>query len=498
MSLYFLINNLDFAFGMVGAIILMMAAWLSFDAYRLQKDISVKLRFSGLALFAVWQVIYSLNTANDLLLYFGFILFILALALLLTSFVKTKALAVNAVIIIPAFSAWSHGLYFISMLLLSVIAYLALRQSKREFNKTWIPFALCFALLAAASLLNIFGAINNQSSFTSILSRLLELAGFAALAFWVWQYMRLRINESFVMISVGVTFLLATIVTLAFSTILINRVALETSNNLLTDVKVLDFSLASMKEESLAKAELIARDTDMASALDARATAELEQLGEKYLEQYNLGFLTVADPTGKVLVRAHALSKRGDTLSGERAFEEAALGNNFVTIESNSVEGFSIRAASPVLKKGKVIGTIVAGFPLDNAFADRQKKLTGLDMFIYDKDTSIAGTFFDADGRTRLIGETVTNTQIKNDVLVLGKTEAMSADIFGTLFHAAYLPIQNGDGKVIGMATVAKPEQDIVNIANATNRLTLITVVLIISVLFIPIYLVSKRFTRTL
>ena len=169
------------------------------------------------------------------------------------------------------------------------ISYLSLRQLKRDYNRTWIPFLTAFLLFGVASLLNVFGG--SQTSFAYVTSRFIELFGSISLAVWVWQYMRLRIRESFIMISVGVTFILATIITLAFSTILISRVSTDTSGNLLTNVKVLGFSIDSLKEESLAKAELISEDQGITSALLKNDTVALDQLAERFLDQYNLGFL---------------------------------------------------------------------------------------------------------------------------------------------------------------------------------------------------------------
>jgi len=491
MSFYFLINNLSFAFGMIGAIILVVAAWLSYDAYKLQKSSPILMRSVGLILFAVWEVINSQSARNDILSYFGFTIFIIGLLLIIVSFLKTKQLSVNAIVVIPAFSLWAGHLYLLSAVLFAAISYLSLRQWKREYNRTWIPFSVAFLLFTVSSLFNVWGG--NETSFPYLLSHLVELSGFISLGIWVWQYMRLRISESFVIISVGVTFLLATIITLAFSTILMNRVSIDTSNNLTTDVKVLSLSIDSLKAEALAKTELISEDQGLVDALSKNDMTSLDQSLARFLDIYNLGFLTVTDDQGTVIVRAHALSRRGDSLSGERAFEEATLKNSIATIEDSSVEGFSIRAGSPILSKNKLIGVVIAGFPLDNAFADRLKKLTGLEMLVYKQDTSVASTLFDTDGTTRLVGESLLDQNIKNSVLMNDTTFTGSTYIYQKPFYASFLPLTNNDQKVVGMISVAKPEQDIVDIANATNQLTLITVILIMLILLAPIYMISKR-----
>jgi hypothetical protein len=499
MSLYFLVNNLHFAFGMIGAIVFAMAAWLTLDSYNVQKSSPVFLRFLGLVLFTFWQTIHALGVKSDVLLYFSYALLIIGLSLIVISFLQTKKLALSAVVIIPAFTLQVQGLSIISTILFLTIAYLAFRQWKREYNQTWIPFAIAFLLFGVTYFLNIFDKGIDPTSFIYILSNVIELVGVVYLGIWVWQYMKLRISESTIMLLIGVTFILSTVVTLAFSTILINRVITETSNGLLTDVKVLDFSISGMENESLADAQLISLNPDLISAVSKNDFASLEQLSGLLLEKYNLGLLTITDKNGDVLVRGHALSKRGDSLSSERVLEEAQLKNSTVTIEDSSVEGFSIRAGSPIYgKNNQIIGVVVAGFPLDNALADKMKKLTGLEMFIYKDDTSVAGTALDTDGITRLVGNKISDKNIRNFVLTSGKTYTGSTEIFGTIFQASYLPILNADSKVVGMLSAAKPQQDIADIADATNRLTLITVLLILLVLIFPMYFISKKISSNI
>ncbi len=494
MSLYFLINNLHFAFGMIGAIVLVMAAWLTFDSYKVEKVSPVLFRLIGILCFSVWQILYSLDIKSDVFLYFGYTLLIIGLALIVISFIQTKQLAASAVVVIPAFTLYAQQLSIISTVLFFAVAYLAFRQWKREYNKTWIPFAVAFLLFGVTYFLNIFDSGTDQMSLLYILSNLAEFVGVVFLGIWIWQYMRLRISESVVMLLIGITFIMSTVVTLAFSTILINRVITETSNNLLTDVKVLDFSINGMREEALIKAQLVSEESSIATAISKNDFYFLDQISGLLLEKYKLGFLIITDKDGSVLARGHALSKKGDSLAGERAFEEAVLKNNMVTVEDSSAEGFSIRAGAPIYdKNNKVIGTAIVGFPLDNALADNMKRLTGLEMFIYKGDTAVAGTALDTDGRTRLVGNKIDNLDVKNSVLMDGKIITGSTKIYGTVFQAGYFPLLNGDDKIVGMLSVAKPQQDIVNIANATNRLTLTTVLLILLVLIFPIYFISKK-----
>jgi methyl-accepting chemotaxis protein len=321
------------------------------------------------------------------------------------------------------------------------------------------------------------------------------LIGFLFLFAWVWQFLALRIRESLIIIFISAALFLSTIVTLAFSTILISQMTDQTKENLLTNARVFDFAIKELKQEALAETALLAHDPKLGSAVATNDFQTLQSVAETFMERYSLGFVTIVDKQGTVLIRAHALSKRGDLLVGERASEEALAGNTFVTIEKSPVEKLSIRAGAPVEQKGKVIGAVIAGYPLDNAFVDGIKRVTGLEMFVYENDVSVAATAFASDGRTRLIGFPLGNDTVKDVVLKRGQNTTAHVDFYGQLFLASYLPFMSGDDKIIGMLSAAKPEQDILDIANATNRLTLITIILIMSVLAYPIYRFTRRLT---
>ena len=411
-----------------------------------------------------------------------------------SSFVGVRKLAVNAVLVFPAFSAWDSYLHAAASLLALVIAFFSFRHGEREFNKTWRPFSLSFLLLAVGLLVST-AAKGDEGSILFITGDVVVFLGLISLARWVWQFLQLRIRESLILIFISVALFLATIVTLAFSTILIGQVTTETDNNLLANARVLDLDVQGLKQEALAKAQLIAQSADLKTAVAKNDFPSLEQVTEGFLESDALGFLTITDPNGAVLVRANALSRRGDTLIGERAIEEAQRGNSFVTIEESPVEKLSIRAGSPIVVGGKTIGIVVAGYPLDNAFVDDLKRVTGLDMFVYEGSTSVAASAFATDGRTRLVGVSAPSEAIAG-TLTGGATLTARGSFFGSPYLASYLPLVNGDDKTIGMLSSAKSEQDILDIENATNRLTLITIVLIMLVLAAPLYFLTKRLTE--
>lgn len=495
MEFSFILNDIRFALELLGAISFLMAAWLMLDSFFMRKEAATFSRFLGFGAVALFQVIRALNLGNDLVSYVGYGLLLFGLFLIVGSFIKTQQLKVQAVIVIPTFALWVMYLDAAAAGLSIAVALMALYTSIHEMNRSWRPFSAAFLLFGATfGVSAYFGTHLTESMRAGML--VVEFLAFIALTRWVWQYLQLRIRESLMLILISSALFLSTVVTLAFSTILVGRVASETQANLLTDARVTDLVIESLTGEAHAKTALVAQNTELAQAVAKRDFVALESVAERVMEEQELGFLTVTDEDGSVLLRAHALSRRDDSLYGERALEEALDGRTFVTIEQSAVEKFSIRAGAPVVNNKKVVGAVIAGYPLDNAFVDGIKRITGLEVLIYDGAVSVAATAFAADGRTRMTGLPVTEPSIVSGVLGNGQIVTSPVTLNGELFLGSYLPIENGDGKIIGMIGAAKPQQDILDLADATNRLTLTTVILIMLVLTGPIYLFARRLSN--
>jgi len=325
-----------------------------------------------------------------------------------------------------------------------------------------------------------------------------ELAGFFAIAKWVWSYLELRVREEMLLIFVSVIFFMAVVVSLVFSSILINQIEVTTKNNLLINTKVMDLAVLRLQGEAKAKVNLLANRADLTQALVDNNFAALEKITTQLLENEKLGFLIVLDKNGEVILRAHALTKKEDNLSNERAVSGALTGETIVSIESSPAEKFSIRAASPLVYKNKIAGVLVGGFQLDNAFVDSIKKITGLDVSIFDGKIRTATTIFNPDRRTRSIGVEEVNEKVLESVLLKKESINLSTSILSRPYLASYLPLTDSDNNVVGMISAVKAQQEILDTLTQINRLTLITVLIIMLVLVMPIYLVTKRLTQEL
>lgn len=225
---------------------------------------------------------------------------------------------------------------------------------------------------------------------------------------------------------------------------------------------------------------------------------QLDILAKKLNREENLGFLMILDGNGEVVLRANASSQKGENLSREKEVSSSLLGESYVTINTSAAEGFSIRAASPIRTEEEVVGVIVTGFPLDNVFVDSIKNITGLEASIFESDTQVATTLFNPDGRTRSVGIKQTDEQVLKSVLENGNGLTLRTSMLSRPFVASYLPLTDADGNTVGMLAALKPQAEILETAQATNRITLIVVMVIMLILIVPIYGITKRLSAEL
>lgn len=497
MSFFFFLHNLHFALEIVGLIAFGMVAWLAYDAFLLRRDFLTASRGVGFLLLTFWQGVHAFTPSGLLWGYAGLFAYLLGLFLIAVNLMLEKPAPrpeFKAIVVVPPLTFAAVVAEGAAAFFFALIAWLAHRQYRLELKKTLKPFWFAFLFFAAAS---VFAALEGEGSigvsWMWIAGHLMKLAGFASVIWWVWQYLQLRIREELMVIFIAMALFLSVAVTLAFSVILNNQVVAEIKQNLLTNARILDFSISRLREEASAKARVLAGRQDIRDSLLKNDFVRMELLLSGALEKEQVGFLSVIDRNGDVVMRAHALASRGDTLRDDRAVFEALGGKEFVTIALRSPENFSIRAAAPVMERGKVVGVILAGFPLDNAFADNIQRLTGLEMSLFEGDARVATTIRGSDGHSRFIGIRETDADVRDAVLARGEGLVKETFILSRPYLASFLPLRDADGVIVGMASSAAPERDIAALVSTTNRLTLISVMALLLMLMVPLYLLTKR-----
>jgi hypothetical protein len=500
MWITFWFNNLHFALEFFGAIVLFVLAWLAFDAYLIKKEFKTLSRALGFLFFAFWFTIHSLNITNDSVLFFAVIGYLLGLLFIFLNLYWEKPpipSKFEAVLILPAAVSILWQVHILATILLIAITISAIKRYQREIMKSLKPFWIAFSLLALASILAIFNSKTGTQGFSWIGEHVFKFIGFGFLGYWGWQYLKLRIKEEMLLIFVGMALFIAVIVTFTFSAILLKNMESETKANLISNVKVLNYTLSRMKNETLSNAQIFAKDEEIENSLEEKDFGKLEEKSQQLMAEKSMDFFTIADEKGEVILRAHSVTAKGDNIKEEKAGGEALQGNSYVTIEPTLTEKFSIRGAAPIYNsENNLIGAVITGFIIDNAFADQIKKTTGLEATIYKEDTVQATTIFDPVGKTRNVGTKQTDVKVVETVLQEGQGITTRTMILSRPYLAAYLPLKNTEGEIIGMFQASRLQIELFETAATANRLTLLVTIIIVIMALMPAYLVVKRITQ--
>ena len=279
MSPFFIFNNLNFAEQMFGALVFAMTAWLAFDAYVIRKDFLTLSRGMGFALLVVSQILSAFSFGSETYEYIGYIIRFLGLVLVLWNIILERPVerpTINAIFVLPSVASVAIYFYSWDIALFFGIAFLSYRQFKKEDKKTLLPFIYAFSFLALSSFISLFYTAG-RFDFFWISGYVIEVAGFTALAIWVWQYLKLRIREMLLLIFFSASLLVSIVVTLAFSMILIRQIELSVMNNLSANIKLADYLILHMKEEALSKARIFSSTTELKSALSKNDFSKIER-----------------------------------------------------------------------------------------------------------------------------------------------------------------------------------------------------------------------------
>jgi methyl-accepting chemotaxis protein len=150
-----------------------------------------------------------------------------------------------------------------------------------------------------------------------------------------------------------------------------------------------------------------------------------------------------------------------------------------------------IEAAVPI-EGSDVLGAALTGFIVDDAFVDRVKEITGLDVSVFGGNERSATTFLAADGKSRELGTLEADPKINRTVLVRGEIYVGESTISNQLYFTSYLPLENVHEEVVGMLFVGTPQTTILDTAQRTFQLTFMLSSALMALSLIPSYFISR------
>lgn len=206
-----------------------------------------------------------------------------------------------------------------------------------------------------------------------------------------------------------------------------------------------DATYNANSEKFLKEARLIAQNPELIEAVTRRDHAAAAAIGKELMEMAGSEFITITDEKGMVVARGHS-PKYGDDVNNQETVSAGRHGKSVVGVVTGTVVPFTLRAGAPLMRDGKVAGTVGIGISLTSeAYVDKLKKDTGLEATIFRDDVRAMTTLMQ-DGK-RLIGTRLQNAAVSEAVLQRGETVSGRLELLGRPFSVVYWPILNMAGK---------------------------------------------------
>lgn len=519
----FFLENLKFAINLFSALTFFGISWLYYDAWTQKGEEKEKIRAIGFLLVAISFIVASTQVESQLvqttiLAQLGWATGLIFAAIRIVGY----ALIIRSQIIDPlqpqpdiskfAGASILPTLTLGLMAILSVplpilagwISFLYFRRATTGLERHLKPVAIGFFLLALAEFVNLgslFRSTTNVSLYKLVapygplwIAKYILIIGTAfLLGKWIFGYLLKRFFTQLFMIFTTSILVIFLIVTLSFTALLLRNMQKGAYSRLGTDVRVLGYSIDTKKQQVLSDAQLIASNTSVLSSLQNRGS--LNKVLENFLLSKEQSFLLAVDKNGIVLARGEDSEKYGDSLSGDLLIKKALSGEETTSVVAKDffpAPQLSIRAAVPLKRGASVVGALLAGTTIDNAFVDGMKKATNLESSAYGGNVLSATTLTSSDGKTRAVGLKEEDKKIKSVVLGEGKDFVGATSIFNVPYFAGYLPLKDAEGKTVGMIFVGEPQIEILQTASESIQATFIVSALLLTFSIIPSYFISR------
>ncbi|MCR5814707.1 MAG: cache domain-containing protein [Desulfovibrio sp.] len=245
--------------------------------------------------------------------------------------------------------------------------------------------------------------------------------------------------------------------------------------------QVVDNTYTNNKIALLQEAKMLAGNEHLRAALLAKDQSAIIDFAKEAKKECESDFVMILDDKGIVLARGHS-DNRGDSFAEFDIVRVALNGQALAEAVDLKKSGLSVGAAAPIRDAGKQIGAILLGNRFNtHTFVDEIKKVTGMEMTIFDNDQRISTTI--TNNGNRAVGTKLNNPAVQSAVLQGGGIYAAPATILGNAYRTVYWPIKDSTGKILGMWFIGASVDVIENTVSNIAFYCLVTVLVIVVVL---------------
>ncbi len=225
---------------------------------------------------------------------------------------------------------------------------------------------------------------------------------------------------------------------------------------------IVDERFQLTQAQYLQAVKLLVHDPGFTDAVVSGDSRQLAALCKTLMADTGADFLTVTDAEGVVLARGHS-DKLGDNAGKLETVRRSRNGEVSVGVVTGGEVPLAFRAATPLLRDGKLVGTVSLGTSLTNErYVDELKRTTGLEVTFFQGDTRVMSSIMEK-GR-RIIGTRISEPAVSETVLGRGGVFFADTQILGRPYKAAYWPIKDIGGAIVGMYFVGAPLEETLNV----------------------------------
>lgn len=272
-----------------------------------------------------------------------------------------------------------------------------------------------------------------------------------------------------------ITFMISYVIMARQITSISGENAKDSLNNIQTQID-------AMLDESAKMAESFASSEDVIAAVEqGDADALLAAIDEIYqISGMGTDGITITDGDGVVIARYYS-DKRDDSIADLTYVQKALKGETTTAVATGSNIKFGARTGMPIKNsEGNIIGVASITYPLDDEeFIDGIKGESLNEYTLFMGDERINTTVMN--GGERAIG-TAMDSEIAEHVLTNGETYVVETEIMGSDYMAAYKPIYDGEGEVVGAMFSGVHYEDI-KAQRVTSFITILCIALVVTVI---------------
>jgi len=269
---------------------------------------------------------------------------------------------------------------------------------------------------------------------------------------------------------------------------------IEAEDNIRLFQSVVDKEVTAKQSNALRAATSLSQNPQFAQALADGDAKTLHALLKQQMEIFHAGTAFVTDAQGVIIARGHS-DKAGDNAADRFSVAEALRGKGSASIEKGKIIKYAILGAHPIQRGGAVIGSVALGMELSGEeHVDEIKALTGLEVTIFEGDTRISTTIV-KDGK-RAVGTKMDNPAVLEAVLQKDQRFNGFNKILGVDYNTVYWPLQDINGKTVGMFFIGQKRSFIELVLSKTQMSSLGSTIVVGLLMLLVGYLFSKALVR--